>query len=49
MAAPFEMLLDPQVDANALTWAADTNKARTSTSVSRAIGICPVADVRCAR
>ena len=26
---PFEMLLDPQVNANALTWAADANKART--------------------
>ena len=31
---PFEMLLDPQVNANALTWAADTNKTRTSTNVS---------------
>ncbi len=31
---PFEMLLDPQVNANALTWAADTNKARASTNVS---------------
>ncbi len=31
---PFEMLLDPQVNANALTWAADMNKARTSTNVS---------------
>ena len=31
---PFEMLLDPQVNANALTWAADVNKARTSTNVS---------------
>ncbi len=31
---PFEMLLDPQVNANALTWAADVNKARTSTDVS---------------
>ena len=30
---PFEMLLDPQVNANALTWAADTNKARTSTNI----------------
>ena len=28
------MLLDPQVNANALTWAADANKARTSASVS---------------
>ena len=27
------MLLDPQVNANALTWAADTNKARTSTNI----------------
>ena len=26
---PFEMLLDPEVNANALTWAADTDKART--------------------
>ena len=31
---PFEMLLDPQVNANALTWAADVNKARTSANVS---------------
>ena len=31
---PFEMLLDPQVNANALTWAADANKARTSANVS---------------
>lgn len=30
---PFEMLLDPQVNANALTWAADANKARTSTNI----------------
>ncbi len=30
---PFEMLLDPQVNANALTWAADTDKARTSTNI----------------
>ena len=30
---PFQMLLDPQVNANALTWAADANKARTSTNV----------------
>ena len=30
---PFEMLLHPQVNANALTWAADTNKARTSTKI----------------
>ena len=30
---PFEMLLDPQVNANALTWVADTNKARTSTNI----------------
>ena len=29
---PFEMLLDPQVNANALTWAADADNARTSTS-----------------
>lgn len=28
------MLLDPQVNANALTWAADMNKARTSANVS---------------
>lgn len=41
------MLLDPQVNANALTWAADANKARTSTNVSvgrgsslvRAVGV----------
>ena len=31
---PFEMLLDPQVNVNALTWSADANKARTSTNVS---------------
>ncbi len=30
---PFEMRLDPQVNANALTWAADTDKARTSTNI----------------
>lgn len=30
---PFEMLLDPEVNANALTWAADANKARTSTNI----------------
>ena len=35
---PFEMLLDPQVNANALTWAADANKARTSTNVSAGKG-----------
>ena len=29
---PFEMLLDPQVNANALTWA-DAHKTRTSTNV----------------
>jgi hypothetical protein len=28
------MLLDPQVNANALTWAADADKVRTSTNVS---------------
>ncbi len=28
------MLLDPQVNANALTWAADAHKARTSTNIS---------------
>ncbi len=28
---PFEMLLDPQINANALTWAQDSNKARTET------------------
>ncbi|MEA5118730.1 MAG: hypothetical protein VB036_14115 [Propionicimonas sp.] len=27
------MLLDPQVNANALNWAADANKARTSTNI----------------
>lgn len=31
---PFEMLLDPRVNANALTWAADAHKARPSTNVS---------------
>ncbi len=31
---PFEMLLDPQVNANTLTWAAGAHKARTSTNVS---------------
>ena len=31
---PFEMLLDPKVNANALTWAADADNARTSTNVS---------------
>ena len=28
------MLLDPRLNANALTWAADAHKARTSTNVS---------------
>ena len=28
------MLVDPQVNADALTWVADANKARTSASVS---------------
>lgn len=32
-ARPFEMLLDPEVNADALTWAADADKARTSTLV----------------
>ncbi len=27
------MLLDPQVNANALTWAADADKARTSANI----------------
>ena len=27
------MLLDPQVNANALTWAADADKARTATNI----------------
>ena len=35
---PFEMLLDPQVNANALTWAADTDKARTSTNIDDGLG-----------
>ena len=30
-ARPFEMLLEPDVQADALTWAADTDKARTPT------------------
>ena len=30
---PLEMLLDPQVNANALTWAADADKARTPTNI----------------
>ena len=30
---PFEMLLDPRVNANALTWAADADKARTPTNI----------------
>ncbi|WP_422934992.1 recombinase family protein [Sinomonas sp. P47F7] len=29
-ARPFEMLLDPQINADALTWAANANKAQTS-------------------
>ncbi len=33
------MLLDPRVNANALTWAADANKARTSTNVSFGRGL----------
>ena len=28
---PFEILLDPQINANALTWTNDSNKARTET------------------
>lgn len=28
---PFEMLLDPEINANALTWAQESNKARTGT------------------
>ncbi len=28
---PFEMLLDPQINANALTWTQDNNKTRTKT------------------
>lgn len=31
---PFEMLLDPHVNVNALIWAADAHAARTSTNVS---------------
>ena len=34
---PFEMLLDPQVNPNALTWAA-TDKARTSTDIDAGVG-----------
>ncbi|MEZ5087457.1 MAG: hypothetical protein R2722_14835 [Tessaracoccus sp.] len=30
---PFEMLLEPEVNANALAWAGDGNKARTSTNI----------------
>ncbi len=32
------MLLDPEVNANALTWAEDTNKARTPALVSKGQG-----------
>lgn len=42
---PFEMLLDPQVNANALTWAADTNKARTTTNIDVGKGSSPVRGV----
>ena len=31
---PFEMLLDPQINANALTWAQNGNKARIETKGS---------------
>lgn len=45
---PFEMLLDPQVNANALTRAADTNKARTPAKVSIGKGssLVPSVEVR---
>ncbi len=31
---PFEMLLDPEINANALTWAENADKARTTTNDS---------------
>ena len=40
---PFEMLLDPKVNANAVTWAADEHKARTSDNVSVGKGFEPCA------
>lgn len=35
---PFEMLLDPDISANALTWAADADKARTPALDSKGQG-----------
>ena len=35
---PYEMLTDPEVNANALTWAEDSNKARTPALVSKGQG-----------
>lgn len=37
-ARPFEMLLDPEINANALTWAADADKARTTANDSSGQG-----------
>ena len=37
-ARPFEMLLNPEISANALTWAADTNKAQTPARTSSGTG-----------
>ena len=34
---PFEMLLDPEVNADALTWAENADKARTSPIISQAV------------
>jgi recombinase len=38
---PFEILLDPQINANALTWTNDSNKARTE-AISDCKGSSPV-------
>lgn len=37
-ARPYEMLLDPDVNANALTWATGADKSRTSANVSSGQG-----------
>ena len=40
---PFEMHPDPQINANALTWAQDSNKARIETKGSSLVrGVGPV-------
>lgn len=48
-ARPFEMLLDPAVNADALTWAADANKARTPANGSSGQGTSLVRRVQAAQ